>query len=391
MSTEPLARVDIDLGAIAHNTEILCRAAGPAQVMAVLKGDGYGHGAVPVAHTTLAAGARQLGVTTLDEALQLREAGIGAPVLAWLISATADLRAAVEASIGIGVPSPEHLEAVLAAARATGRPAHITPKLDTGLGRSGITAAQWPQLLERLVAAEAKRLVRVDGLMAHFANADSPGDPIIDTQVQRLHTAVAEARAAGLDCPVNHHANSAATLTRTDGFEMVRPGIALYGLSPIDGEDFGLRPAMTFSAEVLLVKDIAAGHGVSYGHTWHAPEDTVVALVAAGYADGVWRLLSNAFAVQLRGQCFPQVGRVCMDQFVVNLGPRTAGGAVPGGVQAGDRAIIFGDPATGAPGAADWAAILGTIHYEVVTAMRGRARRHTIPTSWLPDNSAASE
>lgn len=381
MSTSSLARADVDLGAIAHNTEILVRAAGAAQVMSVIKADAYGHGAVPVAVTTLEAGAAQLGVTTVAEALELRAAGITAPILAWLIAVDADLRAAVEADVGIGVPSPAHLDAVLAAARATGKTAHITPKLDTGLGRSGITAQQWPALLERLVAAEAEKLVRVDGLMAHFANADSPGDPIIDLQVQRLHQHVAEARAAGLESPVNHHANSAATLTRQDGFEMVRPGIALYGLSPIDGEQFGLRPAMRLSAEVLLVKDVARGQGISYGHTWHAPEDTVVALIAAGYADGVWRLLSNRFDVQLGGQRFPQVGRVCMDQFVVNLGPRTAQGAVPGGVKAGDRAVLFGDPDTGAPTAAEWAETLGTIHYEVVTGIRGRVHRHILPAS----------
>lgn len=370
----------MDLDAIGHNTEILVRAAGAAQVMSVVKADAYGHGAVPVARATLDAGAAALGVTTLAEGIELRQGGIDAPVLAWLYSSFDDVRAALCADIDLAVPAPAHLDAVLAAARATGRRAHVTPKLDTGLGRSGVTMDQWPQLLERLVAAEREGLIRVDGLMAHFANADAPGDPIIDEQVQRLHRCVEEARAAGLDCPTNHHANSAATLTRPDdGFEMVRPGIALYGLSPIDGEDFGLRPAMTFSAEVLMVKDIPAGQGISYGHTWHAPQDTTVALVAAGYADGVWRLLSNNLEVQLRGRRFPQVGRVCMDQFVVDLGSREDGGAVPGGIEAGDRAVIFGDPATGAPGAADWAARLGTIHYEVVTAVRGRATRHIHP------------
>lgn len=374
------ARIDVDLDAICHNTEILVRAAGPAQVMAVVKADAYAHGAVPVARATLEAGATALGVTTLAEAVELREAGISAPVLAWLYSSFDDVRAALAAEVALAVPAPAHLDTVLAAARATGLRAHITPKLDTGLGRSGISLAQWPAVLERLVAAERAGLVEVDGLMAHFANADAPGDPIIDQQVQRLHECVEQARAAGLECPTNHHANSAATLTRPDdGFEMVRPGIAIYGLSPIDGEDFGLRPAMTFSAEVLMVKDIPAGQGISYGHTWHAPRDTTVALVAAGYADGVWRLLSNGFEVQLRGSRYPQVGRVCMDQFVVDLGPRDAAGDVPGGITAGDRAVLFGDPATGAPGAADWSARLGTIHYEVVTAARGRATRHIHP------------
>lgn len=379
------ARVDIDLGAIAHNTEVLVRAADGAAVMSVVKADGYGHGALAVGHATLDAGATALGVTTLAEAVALRGAGIAAPILAWLYSAGDDVSGALQAGIELAVPSPQHLGTVLAGVERSGLRARITPKLDTGLGRSGITPAQWPEFLDRLVAAQRAGLVETAGLMAHFANADAPGDPIIDTQVERLHAAVAEARTAGLECAVNHHSNSARTLTAgADGFEMVRPGIALYGLSPIDGEDYGLRPAMTFSAEVLMVKDVPAGQGISYGHTWVAPRDTVVGLVAAGYADGVWRTLSNRFEVEIGGLRCPQVGRVCMDQFMVDLGPRTAEGEVRGGIRAGDRAVMFGDPRRGAPHAGDWAATLGTIHYEVVCAARGRAARY-VHASTRPD------
>ncbi|WP_333617908.1 alanine racemase [Dietzia sp.] len=371
------ARVDIDLEAIAHNTEILLRAAGGAELMGVVKADAYGHGAPAVGRAVLDAGGSALGVTTLAEALELRQAGISAPVLAWLYSAGDDVSGALQAGIDLAIPSPLHLDAVLAGVRRSGLRAKVTPKLDTGLGRSGVLPAQWPEFLDRLVAAQRDGLIEVSGLMAHFANADSPGDPIIDTQVERLHEAVAEARAAGLECAVNHHSNAARTLTEgADGFEMVRPGIALYGLSPIEGEDFGLRPAMTFSAEILMVKDVPAGQGISYGHTWVAPRDTVVALVAAGYADGVWRLLSNKFSVEIGGRRYPQVGRVCMDQFMVDLGPRQPDGSVTGGVAAGDRAVMFGDPRRGAPHAGEWAETLGTIHYEVVCAARGRAARY---------------
>ncbi|HIW68895.1 MAG TPA: alanine racemase [Candidatus Dietzia merdigallinarum] len=367
-------RAEIDLDAVEHNARVLVRHASGARVMAVVKADAYGHGAVPVALAALRGGATALGVTTIAEALELRSAGIDAEILAWLYQASDDVRAAVEAGIDLAIPSPAHLDTVLEAARRTGRRARVTPKLDTGLNRSGILLEDWPNILERLVAATAGGLVEVTGLMAHFAHADDPGNPVIDQQVARLHECVAQARARGLECPVNHHANSAATLTRPgDAFEMVRPGIALYGLDPVGNLGADLVPAMTFSADVLMVKRLAQGEGVSYGHTWHAPHDTTVALIAAGYADGVWRLLSGRLDVEIGGRRYPNVGRVCMDQFVVDLGS-DAGTTV----RAGDTAVLFGTGAHGGPTAAEWADELGTIHYEVVTAVRGRASRNHV-------------
>ena len=367
-------RAEIDLDAVEHNARVLVRHASGVRAMAVVKADAYGHGAVPVALAALRGGATALGVTTIAEALELRSAGIDAEILAWLYQASDDVRAAVEAGIDLAIPSPAHLDTVLEAARRTGRRARVTPKLDTGLNRSGILLEDWPNILERLVAATAGGLVEVTGLMAHFAHADDPGNPVIDQQVARLHECVAQARARGLECPVNHHANSAATLTRPgDAFEMVRPGIALYGLDPVGNLGADLVPAMTFSADVLMVKRLAQGEGVSYGHTWHAPHDTTVALIAAGYADGVWRLLSGRLDVEIGGRRYPNVGRVCMDQFVVDLGS-DAGTTV----RAGDTAVLFGTGAHGGPTAAEWADELGTIHYEVVTAVRGRASRNHV-------------
>lgn len=372
-----LCRAEIDLDAIEHNARVLVRSAVGARVMAVVKADAYGHGAVPVSTAALRGGVDALGVTTVEEALILRSAGIDAEILAWLFSTEDDVRAALDADVDLAIPSPAHLDAVLDAARRTGVRARITPKIDTGLARSGITLDEWPPVLDRLVAASDDGLVEVTGLMAHFAHADDPGNPEIDNQVRRLHECVAQARDRGLACPVNHHANSAGTLTRPeDGFEMVRPGIALYGLNPVEGLEVDLIPAMTFSAEVLMVKEISAGQGVSYGHTWHSPRDTTVALVSAGYADGVWRLLSGRLDVSIGGRRYPNVGRVCMDQFVVDLGPEP-----DGQVTAGDTAVLFGTGADGGPTAAEWAQTLGTIHYEVVTAVRGRAARHHVRTS----------
>ena len=342
--------------------------------MAVVKADAYGHGAVGVSLAALRGGADALGVTTIAEALQLREAGITAEILAWIYLPSDDVRAALKGDVDLAVPSPAHLDTVIQAARRTGLRARVTPKIDTGLARSGITLEDWPEVLERLVAAQAGGLIEVTGLMAHFAHADDPGNPVIDQQVARLHECVAQARAAGLDCPVNHHANSAATLTRPDdGFEMVRPGIALYGLDPVGDLDVDLRPAMSFTADILMFKRLSAGQGVSYGHTWHAPRDTTVALISAGYADGVWRILSGRIDVEIGGVRYPNVGRVCMDQFVVDLGPTP-----DPTIRAGDTAVLFGDGTNGGPTAAEWADKLGTIHYEVVTAVRGRARRHVV-------------
>lgn len=371
-----LCRAEIDLDAIEHNARVLVHSAAGARVMAVVKADAYGHGAVPVSRAALRGGADALGVTTIEEALLLRSAGIDAEILAWLFSAGDDVRAALEADVDLAIPSPGHLDAVLDAARITMTRARVTPKIDTGLARSGITLDEWPGLLDRLVTASEDGLVEVTGLMAHFAHADEPGNPVIDEQVRRLHECVAQARDRGLECPVNHHANSAGTLTRPDdGFEMVRPGIALYGLNPVEGLEVDLIPAMTFSAEVLMVKRIAAGQGVSYGHTWYAPRETTVALVAAGYADGVWRLLSGRLDVSIHGHRYPNVGRVCMDQFVVDLGPEP-----DEEIRAGDTAELFGNGADGGPTAAEWAQTIGTIHYEVVTAVRGRAARHHVQT-----------
>ncbi|NLE18618.1 MAG: alanine racemase [Propioniciclava sp.] len=367
-------RAEINLDAVEHNARVLVDAAQGARVMAVVKADAYGHGAVAVSLAALRGGADALGVTTIAEALQLREAGITAEILAWIYLPSDDVRAALEGNVDLAVPSPAHLDTVIQAARRTGLRARVTPKLDTGLARSGITTEDWPQVLERLVAAQAGGLIEVTGLMAHFAHADDPGNPVIDQQVARLHEAVAQARAAGLACPVNHHANSAATLTRPDdGFEMVRPGIALYGLDPVGNLDVDLRPVMSFTADILMVKRLSAGQGVSYGHTWHAPHDTTVALISAGYADGVWRILSGQIDVEIGGVRYPNVGRVCMDQFVVDLGPTP-----DPTIRAGDTAVLFGDGTNGGPTAAEWADKLGTIHYEVVTAVRGRARRHVL-------------
>nr|WP_241665883.1 alanine racemase [Prescottella subtropica] len=363
----------IDLDAVAHNVAILREHAGAAAVMAVVKADAYNHGAVPVGRAALAAGARELGVTTLGEGVELKQAGITAPVLSWLHTADSDYVPALAAGVELGLSSPRHLRAVVDAARQVGVPATVTIKVDTGLNRNGVSRDEWPDFLKDIARAEAEGAVRFKGVFSHLAHADEPHHPVIDTQRDRLVEAVSDARRLGLVPQAVHLSNSAATLTRPDlRFDMVRPGIALYGLSPVpEAGTFGLRPVMTFRSRVALVKKVAAGDGVSYGHTWVAPHDTTVALLPVGYADGLPRALSGRFDVWLGDDRRPGIGRVCMDQVVVDLGPDGAG------VREGDVAVFFGDgqPGRGVPHVQEWADMLDTIHYEVVTSVRGRTVR----------------
>ena len=361
----------VDLDAVAHNVAVLREHAGPAAVMAVVKADGYGHGAVEVARAALSAGVAELGVATVEEALALRRAGITAPVLAWLHPPGTDFAPALEAAVQIGVSSVRQIDDLVAAVAQTGRTAEVTVKVDTGLNRSGVGAAEYPALLTALARAVSDDAIRVRGIMSHLVSGDIPDDPLNDLQAARFTAMIAEARRRGIEVEVAHLSNSPSAMTRPDlAFDMVRPGIAVYGLSPIpDRGDMGLRPAMTLKCPVAMVKSVPAGEGVSYGHAWVAPRDTVVALLPIGYADGVFRALSGRFDVLINGRLRRSVGRVCMDQFVVDLGP----GATD--VAEGDEAILFGPGTSGEPTAQHWADLLGTIHYEVVTSPRGRVLR----------------
>jgi alanine racemase len=366
-----IAQAVIDLGAVAHNVRLLREHAGPAPLMAVVKADGYGHGAPRVARAALAAGAAELGVATIDEALALRADGITAPVLAWLHRPGTDFAPALAADIQIGVSSVRQLDELLDAVRRTGTPATVTVKLDTGMNRNGVGAAEYPSMLAALRRAAADETIRVRGMMSHLACADEPDHPANDRQARVFFAMLTQAREHGVHYEVAHLANSPAVLVRPDlAFDMVRPGIALYGLNPLrERRDIGLAPAMTVKCVVVLVRSVRAGDGVSYGHTWIADRDTNIALLPVGYADGVFRTLSGRLDVLINGRLRRGVGRICMDQFVVDLGP----GAPD--VAEGDEAILFGPGTNGEPTAQDWADLLGSIHYEVVTSPRGRITR----------------
>jgi len=372
-SVTPSANAEavVDLAAIGHNVRVLREHAGSSQVMAVVKADGYGHGASQVARAALAAGAAEIGVATLEEALALRRDGITAPVLAWLHPPGTDFAPALQSDIQVALSSSRQLHDLLAAAKLTGVTANITVKVDTGLSRNGVSAAEYPAMLTALRRAAADEAVRLRGIMSHLVYGDDPDNPVNDLQSHRLRDMRNQARHQGVHFEIAHLSNSPAAMTRPDlGYDMVRPGIAVYGLSPIpERGDMELRPAMTLKCPVAHVRSVHAGDGVSYGHAWIADRDTTLALLPIGYADGVFRTLSGRMNVLINGRLRPNVGRICMDQFVVDLGPDAAD------VAEGDEAILFGPGTDGEPTAQDWADVLNTIHYEVVTSPRGRVAR----------------
>ncbi|WP_234311631.1 alanine racemase [Streptomyces griseus] len=366
------ARAEIDLAALRANVRALRERAAGAQLMAVVKSDGYGHGAVRCAEAAREAGAAWLGTATPQEAFALRAAGLGGRIMCWLWTPGGPWREAVEADIDVSVSGLWALREVVAAAGAAGRPARVQLKADTGLGRNGCQPADWPELVGEALVAERAGHLRITGLWSHFACADEPGHPSIAAQLDVYRAMVAYAEKEGVEPEVRHIANSPATLTVPEShFDLVRTGIAMYGISPAPElgvpADFGLRPVMTLAASVALVKDVPAGHGVSYGHHYTTSAETTLGLVPVGYADGVPRHASGRGPVLIGGKVRTVAGRVAMDQFVVDLdGDRPEEGA---------EAVLFGPGDRGEPTAQDWAEAADTIAYEIVTRIGARVPR----------------
>jgi alanine racemase len=377
--TQIRAEAVIDTDAIAANTgrllAMLRRHRPDVELMAVVKADGYGHGGVQAARAALHGGAASLGVATPTEALQLRAAGITAPVLAWLWPAGEDIAPALAATIELGISSLAHLDAVLVAGSTQQRPARIHLKVDTGLGRNGVGPAELTAVLDAVAAAQRSGSVQVAGLMSHLASADLPGDPSVAQQTAVFREVLERADRAGIRSATRHLANTPAVLECPDTyFDMGRCGIGLYGLDPIarpvGGNPIGLRPAMTLQATVALTKRVPADYGVSYGLTYRTAAETTLALIPVGYADGIPRAASSAGEVWLGGRRRRVAGRVAMDQFVVDCGDDP--------VQAGDPVIIFGPGDDGEPTAEDWAGACGTIGYEIVTRIGPRVPRRYV-------------
>ena len=364
----------IDLAAIRENAAVLAaRAAGGAQLMAVVKADGYGHGLVPSARAAVEGGAAWLGCAFLEEALAVRAAGLDVPLLAWLTVPGEDLAPAVAAQVDLTAYAVTELDALVAAAQRTGTTARVQLKADTGLSRGGATPADWPELCAAAAKAEASGEIRVTGVWSHFAFADGGADhPVNGRQARAFEEALEVADRAGLRPEVRHLANSAATLTApATHYDLVRPGVAVYGLSPVPQlgapRDFGLRPAMTLASTVALTKRVPAGSGVSYLHRYVTERETTLALVPLGYADGVPRSATNTGQVQLAGRRRTIAGTVCMDQFLLDVEDDE--------VAAGDEVLLFGPGDDGEPTAQDWADLLGTIDYEIVTRIGARVPR----------------
>jgi alanine racemase len=362
----------VELDAIRQSTAELVHRAGPAAVMAVLKADGYGHGMLPSAHAALQGGATWLGTSALEEALQLRAAGITVPILSWLAAPGEPLHEGVAAGIDLSASAPWALQEIAEAARIADRPARVHLKIDTGLHRAGATAAEWPEMLATAGRLQAAGLLEIVGIWSHFAYADEPGHPTIGRQIEAFRAALAVAERGGVRPQLRHLANSAATLTLPEAhFDLVRPGVSVYGISPGPSvgtpEELGLRPAMTLRARTALTKQVPEGVGVSYGHRYITPRATRLALVPLGYADGVPRAASNTAEVLLGGRRRRIAGTVCMDQFVLDVGDDP--------VQEGDEAILFGPGDEGEPTAEDWARALDTIGYEIVSRVGRRVPR----------------
>jgi len=357
------AEAIIDLSAIKFNVARLKEKSG-TNLLAVVKADAYGHGLVPVAKAALDGGACMLGVALLEEAITLREEGITAPILAWLVQPGSDFKRAIELDIEIAAGSIKALHEIQAA--SVGKRARVHLELDTGMTRGGFLD-EWEKLTPSDLAG-----IDIVGLFSHFARADEPSEAQNQQQLNRFNEMAAQLEKLGCSTLIRHISNSAATLTHSEAaLDMVRTGIAIYGLTPDislgSARDFGLRPAMQLRSSLYLVKEVPAGTPVGYGAAATTTRDTKLGVVTLGYGDGIPRVAQGA-GVWFNGERAPIIGRVSMDQFVVDLGPDST-------AESGDWVVVFGNGSHGEYTAEEWGAASGTINYEIVTRIGPRVPR----------------
>jgi len=372
------ACAEIDLAAFRSNVVNLKAHAGVA-AMVVVKADGYGHGILQCAREARAAGAEWLGVATPAEALLLREAGDSGPLLAWLYGQDEDLTPLVAADVDVSAQSVEQIGRLISAAATVQRRARVHLKIDTGLSRNGAPSYEWQRVCAVAAEAEHSGALEIVSIWSHLAAADEPGHPSVPLQIEAFQRAYEQARTAGLEPTLRHLANSAGSLVVPEArLDLVRIGIAAYGIDPAPGiaalAGVALRPVMRLRAQLVNVKRIPAGIGVSYGWTWIAPERTTVGLVPLGYGDGIPRHAGNRAWVGWSGTRVPVRGRICMDQFVVELGAEHL-------AQPGEEVILFGPGDHGEPTATDWAGWCDTIGYEIVTRIGARVPRRYLNAS----------
>ena len=360
----------INLDAIVANYRTM-KARSRVRAMAVVKADAYGHGMIPVARALEAAGVDAFGVADVEEALTLRDAGIEAPILAWLHDPADDFIEAVARDIDLGIANVDQLTCAAHAAKAVGKVAHLHLKIDTGLGRNGSTEALWLELVSAAKVAANDGLVEVTGIFSHLSTTSEAEDR---AQIAKFEAALKVARDTGLAYELAHLTASDGSISYPDAhYDMVRIGIALYGLDPFSShrsKEFGLKPAMTAKTVVSQVKRVAAGHGVSYGYLHRTTGETSLALVPVGYAEGLPRNATGHASVQINSKSYPVSSRVAMDQFVLDVGDDA--------VSVGDEVLLFGDPDAGAPSVDSLAEACSTINYEIVTRMGGRFKRHYV-------------
>lgn len=351
---------EVDLGAFERNVETMARLLpAEARLVAVLKADGYGHGAIELARRCRPDRVAMIALALLEEAMELRRAGIELPLLVLGPLREKQIRTALDEQIALGVPGPEELEEICAVARERDVAIHL--KLDTGLGRMGVTAGDLPRVIELIRSAPR---LRVAGLYTHFASADVPGDPFTDEQIAAFDRMLGELRAARIDAPLHHFANSAATVRRlVRPGDFARVGIALYGPG-----SFGTEPLLRWRTEIARLKDIPEGHSVGYGRTWRAPRPSRIATLPVGYADGYDRRHSNKGEVLIHGRRAPVVGRVSMDLVTIDV-TDVAGAAV------GDEVVLLGAQGGERITADEMAARIDTISYEVFTSISARVPR----------------
>jgi alanine racemase len=359
----------VDLAAITNNVTALTEHVTSAEVMAVVKSDGYGHGLIPTAQAALAGGAAWLGVGHIDEAVTLRKAGVSAPVLCLLATPDAPHADAIRLGVDLSAGSAGLVRQIAEAAGLAGQPARLHLKVDTGMSRGGATMQDWPELLHAALAEQAAGRCEVVGIWSHLACADIPGHPSIDSQLEAFSRALDQASRLGARPQVRHLANTPALLTRPDTwFDLVRPGGGVTGLCTLPGGPPGwLRPAMTVRTRVVQVKKVLAGTGVSYGHRYYTTAPTTLALIPLGYNEGIPRNARNIAPVLVNGKRMTISGTVCMNQCVVDTHDA--------GIEAGDEVVLFGPGDDGEPTAQEWADLLDTLSYDIVTRFTSKIPR----------------
>ena len=366
------ASAEINLSAIAQNFKSI-KSRTTADVLAVVKADAYGHGLIPVSKALEEAGADWFGTALLEEAINLRKAGILKPIISWLTPLGEDFKSAIDLDIDLGIPSIDLLDEVIKAASLTGKTARIHLEIDTGMSRGGVLS-EWDQLIKSVLVGVNLKQLKVIGIWSHFARADEPDELMNQEQLSLFEEKVNQAKAAGIDAQFIHIANSAALFTNKIAHKnIIRSGIALFGLSPDiktigDSSSLGLKPAMKLKAKLNLVKEVKAGSSVGYGGTAVLKSDTKLGVVALGYADGIPRSTNNLAGVFVDKKRAPIIGRVSMDQFVVDLG-------ITSTAKTGDEVIVFGDGSNGEYTVDEWAKAANTINYEIITRIGPRVPR----------------